>query len=190
MGTIKEIFDNLESYICRILLVIFVCLLFAQIVSREFFGYSIAWTEELSVYMFVWFVFFGASYAAKHSAHNRVTFQYKWLPSKLCVALEALSDLIWIGFNVYFVYLSYDFVFNKMNLFWKSQTLGIPMKYIYLVLPIAFTLMTIRILQVNYLKFVKGVDVKDPEAQELDALMEADMSEQLDIESPKLGAKS
>ncbi|GAB3478155.1 TRAP transporter small permease [Marinomonas epiphytica] len=153
----------------------FVTLLFAQIISREVFGYSITWSEELSVYMFVWFVFLGSSYAAKLAAHNRVTFQYKWLPKKVQTACELLSDLSWVGFNSYFIYISYDFVFNRMNLFWKSQTLGIPMKYIYLILPIAFTLMTIRILQVNYLKFIKGVDIVDPESKEVNELMEQDL---------------
>ena len=172
MGAVVHFLNNIETYLCRTLLAVFVTLLFAQIVSREVFGYSIAWTEELSVYMFVWFVFFGASYAAKLSAHNRVTFQYKLIPQKLATLLEALSDIIWIGFNLYFVVLSYDFVFNKMNLFWKSQTLGVPMKYIYLVLPIAFTFMTIRIIQVNYLKLVRGIDIRDPESQELDGLIE------------------
>ncbi|MBY4678929.1 TRAP transporter small permease [Marinobacterium arenosum] len=171
---ILKILDNIESYICRTLLAVFVSLLFLQIVSRQLFDHSFSWTEELSVYLFVWFVFFGASYAAKLSAHNRVTFQYKMMPQKLATALEALSDLIWIGFNCYFVYLAYDFVFNRMNLFWKSQTLGVPMKYIYLILPIAFALMTIRIIQVNYYKFVKGIDIRDPESKELDELMEHD----------------
>ena len=50
------------------------------------------------------------------------------------------------------------------------------MKYIYLILPIAFTLMTIRIIQVNYLKFVKGVETIDPESQEMNELMNTDMS--------------
>lgn len=172
-GLILRILDNLESYICRTLLAIFVTLLFAQIVSREVFQYSLSWTEELSVYMFVWFVFFGASYAARLSAHNRVTFHFKWLPNKVAVGLEACADLIWIAFNCYFVYLSYDFVFNRMNLFWKSQTLGVPMKYIYLILPIAFSLMTIRIIQVNYFKLIKGIDVRDPEALEVDKLIES-----------------
>ncbi|MGR0278880.1 TRAP transporter small permease [Marinomonas dokdonensis] len=173
MRLLLKIFNNLESYLCRALLSAFVTLLFAQIISREVFGYSITWSEELSVYMFVWFVFLGSSYAAKLSAHNRVTFQYKWLPKKLKTTFEITSDLAWVGFNSYFIYISYDFVFNRMNLFWKSQTLGVPMKYIYLILPIAFTLMTIRILQVNYLKFVKGQDIVDPEAQEVNELMKA-----------------
>lgn len=184
MGSILfKILDNIESYICRTLLVGFVCLLFMQIVSRQFFGYSFSWTEELSVYMFVWFVFFGASYAAKLAAHNRVTFHYKMMPAWLSTSLEALADLIWIAFNCYFVYLAYDFVFNRMNLFWKSQTLGVPMKYIYLILPIAFSLMTLRIIQVNYYKFVKGIDIRDPESKELDDLMDHEVDDKKNKEA-------
>ena len=67
-----------------------VILLFIQILLREFFGYSLPWGEELAVYMFVWFVFFGASYAAKMAAHNRVTFQFKILPKKVESLLNRL----------------------------------------------------------------------------------------------------
>lgn len=163
--------DKLEGYVCRALLAIFVTLLFAQIISRQLFGYSLAWSEELSVYMFVWFVYFGAAHAARLNAHNRVTFQYKLMPAWLPPKLEVITDLIWVAFNCYFIYLSYDFVFNKMNLFWKSQTLGIPMKYIYFILPLGFTLITFRVLQVNYFKLVRGEEIIDPESQEMDNLI-------------------
>ena len=76
------------------------------------------------------------------AAHNRVTFQFKFLSKTAVNAIEAIADLFWIFFNVYFVYLALDFIFNKMNKFWKSQTLGSEMKYIYIVLPLAFTRMT------------------------------------------------
>lgn len=170
MSAVKKFLDQFESIVCRLLLLTFVCLLFAQIISREVFSHSISWIEELSVYMFVWFVFFGASYAAKMSAHNRVTFQFKFLSAKTVKYIEAFADLFWIFFNVYFVYLAMDFVFNRMNKFWKSQTLGIEMKYIYLILPIAFTLMTIRILQVNYTKLIKGEEIEDPDKVDLDKI--------------------
>jgi TRAP-type C4-dicarboxylate transport system permease small subunit len=170
-STIYKFLDNFESYICRTLLAIFVVLLFAQIISRELFNYSFSWSEELATYMFVWFVYFGASYAAKLYAHNRVTFQFNKLPKKVTNIIEGIADLFWIAFNVYFVYLSFTFVFFKMNLFWKSQTLGIPMKYIYMILPIAFALMTIRIIQANYLKLVKGIDVRDPEKAHVEEII-------------------
>jgi C4-dicarboxylate transporter DctQ subunit len=172
MAILKHIFENIEGYVCRFLLAGFVTLLFAQIVSREIFGQSIAWSEELSTYMFVWFVFFGASYAARLAAHNRVTVQFKPFPRKVAIISESIADLFWIIFNLYFVWLAIDFVFFKMNLFWKSQTLGVPMKYFYMILPIAFTLMTIRVIQVNYLRLVKGVDIRDPDEVEVEAEIE------------------
>lgn len=171
-STFTKYFNRLESFICRILLASFVILLFIQILLREFFNYTIPWGEELATYMFVWFVFFGASYAALLAAHNRVTFQFKLLPKKVAMALEGLADLIWLCFNIYFVYISIDFVFFKMNVFWKSQTIGVPMKYFYMILPLAFSLMSIRILQVNYYKFIKGVEVRDPEELEVEKILE------------------
>ena len=45
------------------------------------------------------------------------------------------------------------------------------MKYIYMILPIAFALMTIRIIQANYLKLVKGIDVRDPEKAHVEKII-------------------
>ena len=162
--------NNTETFLCEVLLSVFVILLFAQIIARQIFGFSIAWTEELSTYLFVWFAYLGAVVAAKMSAHNRVTFHFQFIPKWLAKTLHTLADLLWVAFNVYFVWLSYDFVFNRMNLFWKSQTLGVPMKYFYMILPIAFSLMTIRILWNMYLSVFKGVELIDPETAELEKL--------------------
>lgn len=162
--------DNLETLLCELLLATFVLLLFAQIVARQVFQYSIAWSEELSTYMFVWFAYLGAVVAAKMSAHNRVTFHLQFMPKAVAKSMLVLADLLWVAFNSYFVYLSYDFVFHRMNLFWKSQTLGVPMKYLYMILPVAFTLMSIRILYNVYLTVFKGVELIDPEAAEIEKL--------------------
>ncbi len=159
--------NNIEEYLCEILLAVFVTLLFAQILLRQFFQYSIPWGDEMATYMFVWFAYLGAVVAAKMSAHNRVSFQFRWFPPIVKKISETCADLLWVAFNLYFVYLSYDFVFNRMNVFWKSQTTGIPMKYFYMILPIAFALMSIRILWNNYQRLFKGVEALDPEAEEL-----------------------
>ena len=77
---IKKFFAHFEEHVCEVLLAIFVTLLFAQILSRQFFSYTIPWGEELATYMFVWFAYLGAVVAAKMSAHNRVTFQFRYFP--------------------------------------------------------------------------------------------------------------
>lgn len=162
--------NNIETILCEVLLAAFVLILFAQILARQVFAYNIAWSEELSTYMFVWFAYLGAVVAAKMSAHNRVTFHFQYLPKQLAKAMLVLADLLWVAFNTYFVYLSYDFIFNRMNLFWKAQTLGVPMKYLYMILPLAFTLMSIRVLFNLYLTVFKGVELLDPETAEIEKL--------------------
>ena len=165
--------SNIEEYLCEALLAFFVVLLFVQILLRQFFQYSLPWGEELATYLFVWFAYLGACVAAKMSAHNRVAFHFKFFPPIVKKVSEAIADLLWVGFNLYFAFLSYDFVFNRMNLFWKSQTIGLPMKYFYMILPIAFVLMSIRILWNNYLSLFKGVEILDPEAEEIENLKRA-----------------
>ncbi|NMG75193.1 TRAP transporter small permease [Aromatoleum diolicum] len=165
--------SNIEEYLCEALLAFFVLLLFVQILLRQFFQYSLPWGEELATYLFVWFAYLGACVAAKMSAHNRVAFHFKFFPPIVKKVSEAIADLLWVGFNLYFAFLSYDFVFNRMNLFWKSQTIGLPMKYFYMILPIAFVLMSIRILWNNYLSLFKGVEIVDPEAEEIENLKRA-----------------
>ncbi|MCB1398558.1 MAG: TRAP transporter small permease [Rhodobacteraceae bacterium] len=161
--------DKLESYVCQILLAVFVCLLFAQIVSRQVFGTSITWIEELSVILFVWFAYFGASYAARMAAHNRISFHLNALDRRRARLIEALGDLIWIGFNLVFIWQSISFI-SMLKPFVKAQTLGWQMRWVYLVLPVAFTLMTIRILQVNYMKLVLGRDPRDPDKVEVEGI--------------------
>jgi len=167
--TLLKLIDNLENYLCQFLLVSFVVLLFSQIVLRNIFSYSIPWGDELATYSFVWFAYLGAAYSTKLSAHNRVTFQFKLFPRWVATFCEVLTDIIWIGFNAVFVYLSYDFIFNKMNLFWTSQTMGVPMKYFYFILHIAFIAMTLRIVQKNYLRFIKKPDSLYLEGEEFNA---------------------
>ena len=165
--------NDIETLVCEWLLALFVVLLFAQILARQLFGYSIAWSEELSTYMFVWFAYLGAVVAAKMSAHNRVTVHMQFLPKWMAKTLMTVADLLWVAFNLYFVWLSYDFVFNRMNLFWKAQTLGVPMKYIYMILPVAFALMSIRVLWNTYLSVIKGEELLDPETAEIKKMQQS-----------------
>ncbi|MBY6029446.1 TRAP transporter small permease [Halomonas sp. DP8Y7-1] len=176
MKCVWKMVDNLENWLCQLLLVTFVVLLFAQILLRNLFSYSLPWADELATYAFVWFAYLGAVYAAKKSAHNRVTFQFRFLPRWVGLACGVLTDLIWVGFNLVFIWLSYDFVFHRMNDFWKSQTLGVPMKVFYLILPLAFVLMTLRIVQNNYVRFVQHREPEDPEAEAIEEARMAALS--------------
>ena len=96
------ILDNFEGYVSQVLLAFFVLILLLQIFLRQF-GHPLYWTEELARYSFVWFVFFGASYAARLAAHNRVTIQFRPFPKWVGDACMLLSDGVWLFFNIVMV---------------------------------------------------------------------------------------
>ena len=162
------VLDNVESYICQFLLSFFIILLFIQIISREVFNVNISWGEELARFSFVWFVFFGAVVAARLAAHNRVTFQFKKFSKKTQNYIEGFADLIWLIFNGVMIYKSIYLINSMMEFTYTSPTLGWDMAYVYLIFPMAFTLMSIRIIQVNYLKLVKGIDIRDPDKVDIE----------------------
>ncbi|SNT76758.1 TRAP transporter small permease [Paracoccus seriniphilus] len=181
MTALWSFLDRFESHVCRILLACFVTLLFVQIVARQIFGFSITWIEELSIILFVWFAYFGASYAARIAAHNRVGFHLGFMSRPKARIIEAIGDAFWIIFNLVFVWYSVEFI-SRLKPFVKVQTLGWEMRHVYLALPIAFALMTLRILQVNYLKLVRGIDPTDPDKAGVEAALELAAEEQRSFE--------
>lgn len=160
--------DEFESYACQALLCLFVTLLFIQVILRVVFNYGIPWSEELSRFAFVWFVFLGASYAARLSAHNRVTFHLKLLPDKMRHGIEFIADMLWVAFNTLMTIKSIEVIESLMEFPFLSPALDWSMAILYFIFPISFTLTSIRILQVNYLKLVKGVKFKDVDDIEIE----------------------
>lgn len=153
--------DHIESYLCKFLLSFFVVLLFVQVVMRVVFRDSLTWSEELSRFAFVWFAFLGASYAARLGAHNRVTFQFRFLPAFMGNFSQALADLAWVLFNTVMTVKSVETIRGMLEYPFHSPALDIPMHYIYMLFPITFTLMSIRIIQVNILKYILKQEIRD-----------------------------
>jgi len=169
---ILNLLDNFESYVCQILLSFFVVILFLQIALRVCFNYVIPWSEEISRFAFVWFVFFGAAYAARLAAHNRVMIQFKLLP-KICQDIAMiLTDCIWIGFNVVMILKSIETIRDLTEFPFHSPALEWSMAYVYWVFPISFGLMIIRIIQVNIMKYVLKIEIKDVDSVDLEETMQ------------------
>jgi TRAP-type C4-dicarboxylate transport system permease small subunit len=160
--------DKLENFACQFLLCLFVTLLFFQVLLRMFFNYGVPWSEELSRFAFVWFVFLGASYAARLSAHNRVTFHLRLAPENVRKFIELTGDLVWIAFNTLMTIKSIEVIESMLEFTFYSPALNWSMAYLYLIFPISFTLTSLRIIQVNYLKLFLGVTFQDVEAPVID----------------------
>lgn len=160
------ILDNFEGYVSQILLAFFVLILLLQIFLRQF-GHPLYWTEELARYSFVWFVFFGASYAARLAAHNRVTIQFYPFPQWVGDACMLISDGVWLFFNIVMVVESLEVIGDLREFPYATPALDWQLSSIYFIFPIAFTLMSARIIQVNVMKFILKKELPPPDRIEV-----------------------
>lgn len=156
--------DHFESYLCQFLLVFFVVVVFIQIILR-FLDASLPWTEEIARFAFIWFILFGACYATRLCALNRVTLQFSKAPKWVANLLLFISDMIWLAFSLIMAWQGYLAVMDLREFPYATPALDWDMGYIYLVFPLSFTLMAIRIIQVNYIKFVLKQEIADPDQE-------------------------
>lgn len=169
---VYRILDRIEGYLSQALLVFFVCVIFAQTFLRSCFDIVLPWTEEISRFSFVWFVFFGASFAARLCAHNRVTIQFKLFPEWVGKFSMLLTDIIWIVFNCMMIRMSLVIIADMHEFPYLSPAMEISMEYVYWIFPVAFTLMNVRIIQVNYIRFILRQDIEDPDKVDADTYEE------------------
>lgn len=169
---VLALLDHFESYICQVLLVFFVITLFMQIILRTI-DYNLHWTEEIARYAFLWFILFGACYATRLCALNRVTMQFSKFPpivGKMCMLI---SDIVWFVFCLIMAWHGYLAVLDLAEFPYHTPALDWNLAYIYLIFPISFLLMAVRIIQVNFQRFILGQEPVDPDQQALEESTQA-----------------
>ena len=107
--------------------------------------------EEIAVFCFVGMLYFGSVIATRDGRHFRVSAQFGFLPKRWHPWRFVLGDLLWLAFNVFMVWQGVELVGQTMQRSEPSLSLGIPMQYIYAVIPAAFALTAFRLIQ-TYLR--------------------------------------
>ena len=156
MPVMRKLYDNLEAYICVILLAVMILCLTLQVIIRVVSGGSLAWAEEMSHFCFIGTVYLGTAVAAQRLAHVRVTAQFMLLPVKARLAFRLFADLILIGFNLSLAYLSAGFVAEAVEFGEISATLGINIAYVEAVIPAGALLMSWRIVESYLIRLKTG----------------------------------
>ena len=114
-----------------------------QVVFRVFFN-ALTWSEELSRYLLVWGTFFGATMAYKRGNHIAVTFVVDLLPGRVRTAFLILSYLLSMVFFVVIAVQGMKMI--QMQVFQISPAMSLPMKHVYLSIPVSLLIMTIHAL--------------------------------------------
>jgi len=101
-GAVKKLL--IEEHIMAGMIIVMLVILFVNVVGRYVFNWSVAFTEELVVYLFVCVSMIGAPAACARGANMGLSILTDNVPSsfqKLFLIISALASIILFGFLLY-----------------------------------------------------------------------------------------
>ena len=109
---INEKKKNFEYYLIVFLFTILIVVCFLQVLFRFVFNLPLAWTEELSRYVFIILIYCGASAAVLDNAHVRVELIDNVLSERGRFALDIAVKLLCAAVSLVIAYNSRQIIYN------------------------------------------------------------------------------
>lgn len=116
---------------------------FSQVVLRYVFNTTFLWSEELSLYAFIWCVFLGAAVGVQRRIH--LGFDLPLLPARLEMVQKLLVDLAILA--VALLLLIEGGYFARLSILTFSPALGISLFIPTIIIPVTGALMTVYALR-------------------------------------------
>ncbi|MCK0195342.1 TRAP transporter small permease [Ancylobacter sp. 6x-1] len=130
---------------------------FGQVIARYALANSLSWSEELGRYIFVWITFLGMAAAFQSRAHVALDFLMSLLPVKPSHALAVFNTLLVAIVGV--TLLVGGISLMRFGLNQRSAALGIPMYYVYVVIPFSGAMLAYFALRATWKQAVSGKQV-------------------------------
>lgn len=117
---------HLEEALGAILLAVMVSIAFLNVVTRYVLRYSMAFTEELTLYLFVWMVMVGTSLAFREGSNMCVSLLYDRLPKTFRKYVFLVINVMSLIFFCVLAYWGYREVLDEILLNAKTEALELP----------------------------------------------------------------
>ncbi|MEN8210343.1 MAG: TRAP transporter small permease [Thermodesulfobacteriota bacterium] len=111
----------------------------AAVISRYVFNSAITYTDELNMIFIVVVTYAGLSYAARNGRHIRMSAIYDAMSAKVRKVLMILMTSVTSAFMFILSFYSYYYIVEVYESGRILPALGLPVFYIYLWVPIGFT---------------------------------------------------
>jgi len=138
------------EYLCAVLLILIVAVIFTNVIGRYFFHEPLRWSDEVAQFLFLWLAYLGALAALMGGRHYSFSNLIDLLPTKVRLAVKTLSDIIVLAMLGILVWTGVQLVDLLQHQ--RSPALDVPIYYIYSALPFVAALMA---LVVTYQIFVR-----------------------------------
>ena len=147
MAVLGWLNQNVEKMLASLLLAAIVALIFGNVIMRYVMNASLTWGEELTLWLFVWFVWVGVSYAFHTGDHVRITVLKDLLGDRARLIVDCIVALLVLAF---LLVLSFECIKLIRMPFVASQSsvvLGLPIPFLYASAPVGAGLSAIRVVQ-------------------------------------------
>jgi len=144
---LDTIVTNIEEWTLFIIVMAALISLFANVVLRYGFNYTLAWSEELVRIVIIYSTFVGASVAIKQRAMIRIDAVVQIFP-KLKPGLTFFTNLLMLGFAWMMVYYGYKMTHMQLLTNQKTIIMQIPLVIVYAIMPVMGVMVFIRTIQV------------------------------------------
>jgi TRAP-type C4-dicarboxylate transport system permease small subunit len=126
MPILKWIDQNAEKALASVLLAAIVLLISGNVFMRYVMNASLSWGEELTLWLFVWFVWIGVSYAFHTGDHVRITVLRDVLNDRARLIADAVIALLVLGFLLVLTYECVKLIRMPFVTSQSSVVLGLP----------------------------------------------------------------
>lgn len=152
-GALRWLDDNFEGIALMVGLLMMILLITYQTLGRyilvKWLGMtlSIAWTEEIARFIFVWISYLAIPISVKNRDMIRVDAFVGKLPKKWQDILWSASDFLFFTLSAAILYFGTKHVITLINFPQTTAVLRVSYGFVYMILPIGFGLITLRLIQ-------------------------------------------
>lgn len=147
MPVLKWIDQNAEKALASLLLAVIVLLIFGNVFMRYVMNASLSWGEELTLWLFVWFVWIGVSYAFHTGDHVRITVLRDVLNERSRLIADVVIALLVLAFLLMLTAECVKLIRMPFVASQNSVVLGLPIPILYASAPVGAALSAIRVVQ-------------------------------------------
>lgn len=138
---------SIEKFVAIILCGTMLVSLSAGVLYRYVLSSPLTWSDEIAIFSLVWLSFLGGSMSIKRQDGAAVSILMDRFKGKLRMILLGIGMLFLFAFVVYIFYLSIVWLSSPNIMVQRSSSIGMPMIYAYLSIPVCFFFMIIHSLE-------------------------------------------
>ncbi|GGA18872.1 TRAP transporter small permease [Psychrobacillus lasiicapitis] len=148
-----RVLNRLEEWIVAIVMSIMSIIAFANILSRGLAGYSLSFTEEITINLFVFLTFVGTSIGVRQNAHLGFSLIFDRVNGVFKKGITLLVGLLMGILFLILLYFGFQMVLYQMEMGQKTPSLGWPQWLFSLAMPVGAILCLYRTIQATIMEY-------------------------------------